>query len=65
MKQPGFFDLSRQYEGLDAERDPVVAIAAVVPFELFLGKLKAALAAGGLRTATAKVLRGASHGTRC
>ena len=51
MKQPGFFDLSSQYEGLDAKRDPVLAIAAVVPFELFRTKLKAALVAGGLRTA--------------
>ncbi len=43
--QPGFFDLSRRYEGLDAKQDPLVAILAAVPFELFQPKLKAALAA--------------------
>lgn len=51
MGQPGFFDLQRRYEGLDAKSDPLVAIAAAVPFELFRGKLKAALVAGGLRIA--------------
>ena len=35
MGQPGFFDLSRRYEGLDAKQDPLVAILAAVPFELF------------------------------
>ena len=25
MNQPGFFDLSRRYEGLDAKQDPLVA----------------------------------------
>ena len=43
MGQPGFFDLQRRYEGLDAKRDPLVAILAAVPFELFRGKLKTAL----------------------
>ena len=51
MSQPGFFDLSRRYEGLDAKQDPLVAILAAVPFELFRPRLKAALVAGGLRTA--------------
>ena len=51
MGQPGFFDLSRRYEGLDAKQDPLVAILAAVPFELFRPQLKAALVAGGLRTA--------------
>ena len=51
MGQPGFFDLSRRYEGLDAAGDPLVAIAAAVPFELFRGKLKRALVKGGLRKA--------------
>ena len=51
MGQPGFFDLQRRYEGLDAKGDPLVAILAVVPFELFRGKLKAALVKGGLRRA--------------
>ena len=35
MGQPGFFDLQRRYEGLDAKSDPLVAILAGVPFELF------------------------------
>ena len=51
MGQPGFFDLQRRYEGLDAKSDPLVAILAAVPFELFRDKLKAALVTGGLRTA--------------
>lgn len=51
MGQPGFFDLSRRYEGLNAAGDPLVAIAAAVPFELFRGKLQRALVKGGLRKA--------------
>ena len=51
MGQPGFFDLQRRYEGLDAKSDPLVAILAAVPFELFRGKLKTALVKGGLRRA--------------
>jgi IS5 family transposase len=54
MSQPGFFDLSRRYEGLDTKQDPLVAILAAVPFELFRPRLKAALVAGGLRTADAQ-----------
>jgi IS5 family transposase len=53
MGQLGFCDLSRRYEGLDAKNDPLVAIAASVPFELFRPKLKAALIKGGLRAADA------------
>ena len=49
MGQPGFFDLQRRYEGPDAKSDPLVAILAAVPFELFRGKLKTALVKGGLR----------------
>jgi len=49
MGQPGFFDLQHRYEGLDAKGDPLVAIAAAVPFELFRRKLKTALVKGGLR----------------
>lgn len=49
MGQPGFFDLQHRYEGLDAKCDPLVAILAAVPFELFRGKLKTALVKGGLR----------------
>ncbi len=49
MSQPGFFDLQHRYEGLDAKSDPLVAILAAVPFELFRVKLKTALVKGGLR----------------
>jgi transposase, IS5 family len=51
MGQPGFFDLLHRYEGLDAKSDPLVAILAAVPFELFRVKLKTALVKGGLRKA--------------
>jgi len=27
MSQPGFFDLSRRYEGLDAKQDPLASCA--------------------------------------
>ena len=43
MVQPGFFDLSRRYEGLDAKNDPLVMLARVVPWELVRPKLLAAL----------------------
>lgn len=49
MSQPGFCDLQHRYEGLDAKSDPLVAILAAVPFELFRVKLKTALIKGGLR----------------
>lgn len=54
MGQLGFFDLSRRYEGLDKKNDPLVAVAALVPFEIFRDKLKAGLIAGGLRVAEAE-----------
>ena len=41
MGQLGFFDLNRRYESLDEKSDPLVAIAAMVPFESFRSKLKA------------------------
>ena len=53
MGQLGFFDLIRRYESLDEKRDPLVAIAAMVPFESFRSKLKAALIKGELRTSDA------------
>ena len=40
MGQLGFFDLIRRYESLDEKSDPLVAIAAMVPFESFRSKLK-------------------------
>ena len=51
MGQPGFFDLSRRYEGLDAKSGPLVENLAAVPFVLFRPHLKAGLVAGGLWTA--------------
>ena len=35
MAQMGFFDLSDRYASLDAKRDPLVEIEAVVPWEEF------------------------------
>ncbi len=60
MGQLDFFDLNRRYESLDEKNDPLVAIAAMVPFESFRSKLKAALIKGELRTsdATRKSLAG-------
>src|SRR3984893_10029474 len=60
MGQLGFFDLNRRYESLDEKNDPLVTIAAMVPFESFRSKLKAALIKGELRTsdATRKSLAG-------
>ena len=40
--QSGSFDLNRLFEGLDVNDDPLVAIAAMVPFEPFRSMLKAA-----------------------
>jgi transposase, IS5 family len=49
MGQLGFFDLSRRYEGLDVKDDPLVAIAAMIPWESLRPKLKASLITGDLR----------------
>jgi len=35
MAQMGFFDLSNRYASLDAKRDPLVEIDAIVPWEEF------------------------------
>lgn len=35
MAQIGFFDLSDRYASLDAKRDPLVEIDAIVPWEEF------------------------------
>jgi len=58
MGQLGFFGLIRRYESLDEKSDPLVA--AMVPFESFRSRLKAALIKGELRTsdATRKSLAG-------
>ncbi len=49
MGQLGFSDLNRRYDGLNEKNDPLVAIAAMVPFKSFRPKLKAALIKGELR----------------
>ncbi len=54
MGQLGFFDLTRRYDGLDSLCDPLVSIAAAVPFEAFRPKLKAALTKSGLRASDAE-----------
>ena len=41
--QPGFFDLSNQYEALSAASDPLERLSGVVDFEVFRGPLIAAL----------------------
>src|SRR5450755_1758946 len=53
MGQLGFFDLSGRYEGLDRKKDPLVTLAAVVPWESFRCEIQAALARQNLRTAAA------------
>jgi IS5 family transposase len=37
----GFFDVAGRYAGLDAKKDPLVAIDALVPWESFRGRLEA------------------------
>src|SRR3984893_4723162 len=54
MGQLGFFDLNRRYESLTEKNDPLVAIAAMVPFESFLPMVIAALIKGELRRSEAE-----------
>jgi hypothetical protein len=54
MGQLGFFDLNRRYESLTEKNDPLVAIAAMVPFESLRPKLNAALIKGELRRSEAE-----------
>ena len=54
MGQLGFFDLNRRYESLTEKNDPLVAIAAMVPFKSFRPKLNAALINGELRRSEAE-----------
>ena len=37
MGQMGFFDVARRYAGLDAKKDPLVGIDALVPWASFRG----------------------------
>jgi hypothetical protein len=66
MGQLGFFDLNRRYERLTEKNDPLVAIAAMVPFESFRPKLHTALIKGELRRSkrNARIRRDASHGMK-
>ena len=41
MGQLGFFDLDERYRGLDAKKDPLVVLNAVVPWEDFRARLSA------------------------
>ena len=52
MTQPGFFDLSRRYDSLDAKPDPLVALNKLIPWEDFRPRLVAALEAAGQRATT-------------
>src|SRR5256885_7376972 len=54
MGQLGFFDLNRRYESLTEKNDPLVAIAAMVPFESFRPKLHTTLIKGELRRSEAE-----------
>lgn len=49
MGQLGCFDLNRRYAGLAEKGDPLMAIAASVPFESFRPKLKPTLIYSELR----------------
>jgi IS5 family transposase len=53
MGQMGFFDLSARYAGLDKKKDPLVLLAALIPWECFRPRVLAAAAQHGLRTAPA------------
>src|SRR5580700_7384157 len=52
--QLGFFDLRRRYEGLDRKKDPLVTLAAVVPWESFRAEIEATLARQDLRAPVAE-----------
>src|SRR3954453_13027278 len=41
MGQPGFVDLGERYRGLDAKKDPLVVLNAVVPWGEFRAQLSA------------------------
>lgn len=64
MNQPGFFGLENRYAGLDAHGDPLMAINAAVPFEMFRLRLKTALIKGGRGGATVRHVRRLPQGQR-
>ena len=41
MRQPGLFDLGERYRGLDAKKDPLAVLNAVVPWAEFRAQLSA------------------------
>jgi hypothetical protein len=49
MRQPGFFELSRRYDNLDAKSDPLAALNRLIPWADFRPRLRAALEAAGQR----------------
>ena len=49
MTQPGLFALGRRYESLDQKKDPLVALARLVPWESFRARLRAAFEQAELR----------------
>src|SRR3954451_23732748 len=58
MGQPGFFDLGERYRGLDAKKDPLVVLNAVVPWEDFRARLSAVWRKPDEERKTAAVLSG-------
>lgn len=58
MAQLGFFDVQRRYEGLDRKQDPLVLLAALIPWESFRADLHAALVSFGPRTGARKSAAG-------
>src|SRR3954454_7352276 len=57
MGQPGFFDLGERYRGLDAKKDPLVVLNAVVPWEDFRAQLSAVWRKPGEERKTAAGLK--------
>ena len=49
MAQMGFFDLSDRYASLDAKKDPLLEIDAVVPWEEFRPALERSAYSGVMR----------------
>ena len=62
MAQMGFFDLADRFASLDAKKDPLVGIDAVVPWEEFRPTLERS---GASRKRSASRATGASRWTPC
>lgn len=63
MAQMWFFDLSDRYASLDAKKDPLLEIDAVVPWEEFRPALERGAGASQMRIASLGL--GASRQTQC